>query len=587
MKRLTLLLLVAVSIISCGKKANNSNVKLLLGNLVSTGTIAQNGGVYLVGHRLDDFQSIAVGLKLDGSDNLFTLEKGKWEFAAIGWSGAPGSVGGLTGETRCAYSGVKDLALDNEQIELNLSKTGCDFSLPGTGERFSAAADLEADKMFKRVNFYSCMEIQATPLSGSECFGLNNSSSTSNVGLTKSYEIVLPGEFETGGQRSPLPGLKSSCINLVDGDALRLPTGNGVDSFIHLALVAYPEENCRGNPNVLDFKDSLRVNSTQVNRKSYFSANDPYVSSEIAVYFEHNPNSAVSAQIFGNGQDGNTLSALTVSDYANVSSINGNTISVTSGHGTSINPYDEVMIYISKDNGDCGLGFGQGRFTFNRVASKGTDSFTFFKSVSESFGGSLPNIGDIDCDIQIAKVYNLQNLTLLGTTLPALPFDEVGKIGGILALRVKGSLSFGFDGMYGSSVSASGAGFSTTTSGQVPCSSSLSQCAPFGHGYFDGTAYIPGGGAVYVSARSIITDANTANHYIKSVESAAGAGKGSVLIRMKDANLANDAYVNAEGEPANINVRYCSDANTTLANYFTVNGVVGIANLIQTSSLCY
>lgn len=583
MKKLLLLMTVFTTLIACGKKGNSTNVKLKLSNLVSTGTTSFNGGVYLVGHRLDDFQSIAIGLKLDGTDNFFTLEKGDWEFAAIGWSSTVAGVAntGLSGDVRCGYSGVKKFSFDEEQIELTLSKAGCNFQLPTTGERFSALSDLEADYMFKKVNFYSCMQIPAGGVSGSECYGVNNLNSVINVGLSKSYEIVLPGEMELGGNKSFLPGLKTKCINMATDESVRLPTGNGFDSFINLALVSYPEENCVGNPSISDFRSGLRVNSTMPDKKSFFMASDTFDSSRVALYFEHNPNSANNAQVFGNGQDGSSvITTIDANYFANILSLSSNSVTVTSGHGTNILPNDEVMLYITEDDGTCGSGFGQGRFVFNRIASKSGDTFTFFKSINEVFG-TTPNISSSACSVQMLKVFNYKGISLSGSTpIVAAAYDETNKIGGVIAIRVRDNLQMNFDGN-GATIDSYAKGF-YTISGQSKCSSTLSQCAPFG----DGNGTFAGGGAIYLSARSIITDNGSGLHFIKADEGGTGATKGSARVRLNYASIGTNDSIFVNGNPSFSDIRYCNDSSSSLSLRTAVDGTAG-DGLIQTPSLCY
>ncbi|MDD0853777.1 hypothetical protein HBN50_11760 [Halobacteriovorax sp. GB3] len=560
---------------------------LLVSGIKTTGPSSHvQGGIYLLGRRIDDFQDIAVGLKLDGTDYILELEKGTWEFAAVGWEG--GETGNLTGRARCAYTGFVNLLSDNETVSINLSTSKC-AEVISTNERFSNSSDISpAGLGFKTVNFYSCLDLSSpTSLSSSDCAGYAHNGQ--NLGLTRSYIISYGGNLRTGSSNQSLPGISSRCIDIESNSALRIPTGFNGDAFIEPFLTAFSEPNCQGSGVGYFFKDGLRVNSTTVNKRSYFLASDYINTSDISVFFEHNElTSSIQAPLYGNGILGNLVTSLTLdSSYSLPVSgvLASNSFAYTTSFGSQINNYDEVMIHVSVDDGTCGSGYGSGRYEFARVKSKSASSITFFKSLTSLFGtSSLPSPGT-GCRIQVVKVLNYDNITLNdSSSIKPMAFSEADKHGGILALRVRNILSLQ-EGTTSAHLSANQYGMTSTYSkAQCPANT---KCAPLGNG--DGTN--KGGGFISLFARNLQAQEVSASTSNTAIDAGGLSGTENGHIHYVVRNITTSGtlglkiHLDAGATNGLIFGRYCQ--LTEINGGLTVDPGAGSQNIQQVSDICF
>lgn len=247
-KVLTLILLTFI-VTSCGDKKAVSSVKLkLFQSNVVTGTtpIPIEGGVLLMGKSEDGLNSFRTGVVDLSKEISLTLVKGRWEFAAVSWSGGNGA---LTGDNRCAYTGFVDLKDSEVSVSFNLSTSRCASTF--NGRQFSSPDYSLATGKF--LDFIPVM-----------CF--DNSANTSNeqcksyMQLTNivSYRIIYNSELKGQVAGVVLP-LSSQCLPLTTAPRARIPvTDTGTDSPFGVRIVFYSDSSCGVPVFAGDFHDGIK-----------------------------------------------------------------------------------------------------------------------------------------------------------------------------------------------------------------------------------------------------------------------------------------------------------------------------------------
>jgi hypothetical protein len=86
MKKIALLIIFTVLFASCARKEKKTKVTLSLSSGALVNGVAQEGGLIVMGkHRSFDQSFHLDGNASDGM--VIELEKGEWDFYAIGWQG--------------------------------------------------------------------------------------------------------------------------------------------------------------------------------------------------------------------------------------------------------------------------------------------------------------------------------------------------------------------------------------------------------------------------------------------------------------------------------------------------------------------
>lgn len=175
---------------SCGQKGSttNANVTIVAGGF--TGAIpGQTGGTMLLGYS----PSLGASFSKVFDGTPMELDNGRWDFAAISWSGnGAGDI--LQGQVRCAISRGNNLTGGEANVALSLSTANCADPLFGAKNTKNAGGEP--------------LPLIPTVCAGPE--GLRESDPTACKNSTPlSYRVIFPGK-DLGG--SPRPGLVSTCV---------------------------------------------------------------------------------------------------------------------------------------------------------------------------------------------------------------------------------------------------------------------------------------------------------------------------------------------------------------------------------------
>ncbi len=597
-------ILTLIFLFSCsGQKSSPVSVKLNLSALLASGSISLNGGVLIVGHTLDDSESFTTAINTGSQDLVIDLKKGRWEFAAIGWNGTMP----LTGEVRCAYSGVRDISTDSLNVDFNLSRSNCkSISTFNNVIEFSPNAYLELDAVsdlnqFKRIQVKSCLTVGSA-----DCATVGGS--YMDNGLTKSFRFVIPGNKRSFGSNSLLPSLVSACyqVDSLNSTYPRLPVGTGGDDFIEYNLQAFTSTDCSGDLlNYPFFERSAFMGLNGVSIKSSISTD----ANSTIIYIEHNPTTfneynSSSKAYFGFAKDGDLATfnngsyhEIPISNYGKIKSISypsATTITI-SGIGKTFQPYDEIFWYVNNETTTQGCGldsdpkkrFTSGMFGLalvKSVTNNGTDTFLELEKGITTYRYEDNSIGVLEtptdaylntmCSIQVAKVFQYNNVIFPNIPNAFIkPSAFVSGIGGIVMFKVKNEINVtNIDQV----ITASGKGFdSAITIHTEDCVTQKKRCLKMGLG----SSGLNGGGIIAIQANNLRYSHNAdGTFYIKSNgdESATGENPKGGHVNTYINNImaaTNMLTINTSaketGTGATMNgayyVNYCNkDANTNL-----------------------
>jgi hypothetical protein len=550
--KISVILIILLSLLmSCGSKTQSSRAKITFasGNSsVLASGVQMNGGIIVVGHRVDDTENINIGLLNANDEKILEIKKGVWEFAAIGWEGGNGV---FTGANRCAYSGIIDINQNDTAITFNLDYDTC-ANIPGHGAIVSnpdfMTSSAAIANQFKNVIVQSCDTLVSN--------GTTSPANCTPPGLTGSFKFVAIGEQKGTGGKFPLPSLETSCIATTSGSAttsLKLPVGNVIgakkENILQLKLLAFQTADCSDTPIVYSYNDSMYAGINQTNMKS--SVETAAVNSYFKLYIEHNP-TTVSSNIgynpFGYGKDGDittsTSIAQPVGDFGAISSIGTTspTVMVSSGTGGGINVNDEIMWFVNSETtaGACGgpNGFEPGMFGFAQVVAKTIGTFTTFtlnRAINDyELNGNPPTkvmlplpTSYTACLMQIVRVPHYRNIiaNTASISINAYKFGVTPGVGGILPFKVSNAVQIGGSAAF--IVNANGAGATSAT--VFGCSSTAKRCMQMG----GGTPLAPGGGIIMAWINQVNTASSVANAleiHSSGLGSSSSAGGGGGFI---------------------------------------------------------
>lgn len=251
MSKVIILLAISLLVVSCGEKKGTSSVKLkLFQSSITTGT-DMSGGILLMGRSADGLNSFRTSVGSMTESLSLDLAKGRWEFAAVGWSSANGP---MTGENRCAYTEFVDLKETDVNITFNLSQARCltDFN----GNQFSDSNYLTSAGKF--LEFFPI-------LCNVNTAGDPGCMSSSNPTSLMSYRITYRPEAK-GMVTGNFKGLSSNCLVIGSAVRARIPVTSDVNgSPLKVSLSLFKNSTCDGNPELsYDFNNGIANNQLPV-----------------------------------------------------------------------------------------------------------------------------------------------------------------------------------------------------------------------------------------------------------------------------------------------------------------------------------
>lgn len=578
-----LLLLVFLCFIGCAKKSEVIPVKLNLGlsHLLEAGSEFQ-GGVYIRGHSLDDEENLSIALFIDGTtESEVDLKTGSWEFVAVGWTGAGNSsqiAKNMRGQVKCAYV-AHEVNPENAAIELVLGAEDCQNSFGVDGDIFSTAESM-SNGTFNEVVVASCYGIEAANFapSSSDCVQALSGGET-NLGLTKSYQMILPGllKREYGQIVENVPGISSACISISNRSGLKIPSGRntaGGSGIFEVWIKSYTSTDCSGGPVIYSF-DELSRNVDNLNKQSFFDAQSEVDSEVSVVYLQHNEETSTGIDLtFGAGGITKTLSTVEIisqNHYASIAGVDNpvlapRLLNLGLYTGSEIHQFDEVAVYTNLGSGCGDSAYKAGRYRFSRVLSRDASHVQLEKSLKDLFGADkFPDFTHPDCSFQLVKVLSFGTFDLkTGGELSAPVFNGVGAV-----IMMKVAQQFIFNG---GTLNVEDKSYTSDVSGLSACLPvEEKNCAPIGNSGF-------GGGAVVLNAKEFSVVDNTS--LIKMGTSNAG---GAGTIRLTGATKTGAGAIQIDNStPGNIGATVLEVCDLTHIDQF-VGGFAASPNALRQS----
>ena len=481
MKNIITMCLALTLIISCGKKTQStqSKISFLGASAMTGGGSIMGGGIIVVGHRIDESEKFTIALNNANDEQTLDLQKGDWEFAAIGWEGGSGP---FTGTNRCGYSGIINLNSAETAINFTMNYATC-AGIPGHGEVFSPSSfmhlgALAEPNQFMNIALKSCNSLTITGFRPTACNG---------VGLTGSVKVIAVGSQDGSMGSHPLPSLEGSCQTPLDANGslstdLKIPVGNyingKVENLMKTSILAYQSFDCTGTPIEYRFNDSMFVGINQPNLKAAVDFSGP----NTILFLEHNA-TTVSANIgtgpFGFGMDGDTaLVPQVAAEYGRIKGIYSTPeIDIAVGSGIQVN--DEIMWYVNSQSGNVNCGdFLRGMYGFAQVKNINVGAVITLgldhslTSYPLTLGGVAPLLPPVfpACSMQVVRVRQYRNIILTAASnLTVLAFNPANNTGGLFPFKVSNLLDLTGGSL---TISADGAGF-TGASDISDCTAAL------------------------------------------------------------------------------------------------------------------
>ncbi len=626
----TILIILFALISSCGRSGSGKTyTKFQIKASAIQSGIPQGGGILVLGHRLDDSHSFMIGLPDPNVEKIIELEKGPWEFYAIGWAGDTSISGNrqLTGTNRCGYVGVVDMTQNDQDVVFNLNKGNCTLAIPGEAGTVNDPDFFETfdSTLFRRIQVRSCLNLPTT-LTSTSC-----TQGSGEEGLTRSYRIEYKGRTEKFNQFfQDETSLISKCINIPSQNFIRLPVGSATDSFIEPVLFAYQDDNCQGPPITYDFHDGFFSNNNLLNKSFKI---DAFVNSNYsALFIEHNPQTPSAGEHFGPygfGIDGDHVwtgsvpSSITGSPgmtfeearIVNIESTNTSYITLDAGEAANFADFDEILWYVNEDDSNgCGSDFRPGMLHLNRIKSVNTgvtdrielmDPITDYKLLNgttdvltkpanANLSLTIPATGF--CSMQIVRVRNFNHLTLNGVTISPNAYSRTSGTGGILAMKVFNTLD-----LTGAASVVDGSFLGLDGTITVPHSCPTNRfCAYMGDGGFSGGEQ--GGAITMIWARNVDIFQNFS--FISDGDPSGGnpgASAGHVSLSTQSLNLAagntllmqshGGAGTGGDGDEGAVVLEYCggqSSFNGTKTLSLEDGGGTSFSgNIVEKSDFCF
>ncbi|TNF06063.1 MAG: hypothetical protein EP326_00165, partial [Deltaproteobacteria bacterium] len=454
MRTFILLLTFTLLFASCGRKEKKSKVTLRLSSGALVNGVAQTSGLIVMGkHRMFDQSFTLDGNASDGM--VIELEKGEWDFYAIGWEGTPAlQAAGVTrfaGNVRCNFQ-TKLLEAPEEQISFSMNQANCMQKLPMPHDFYPHDPSISAS--IPTITIATCQDIVTlgTPTGGTEC------ASGANYGLGRSFLVKTYfhiGPENGGGQ--PMGHMESHCLNPDVNSNLSLPLGDTLkdDGLPGFHIFSFTEAGCQGQ--FVEYKfNGLYTGPKHPEQSSRLQV----IGGQAYLFVEHNsqtPTDGGGQQnfFFGSGKHGNGTSASLLGNHEErIIGIDntGTVLTVPNTTATYFQPGDEVMWYVNECAGQgCTSGFKPGRFNFAHVKSNnGNNLVTLHGPIHQQthYGPlSLPLNSHLNVAIpttdylsmQLVKVFNFENLDVNGDIYAYDYSQSLGK-GGIKAFRVRNDM---------------------------------------------------------------------------------------------------------------------------------------------------
>lgn len=252
--RLFTLLLLSICLASCGSKKGTVPVKLkILQSGITSGSVTLNGGILIMGKSEDGANSFRLGVPSSNNDLSLDLVKGRWEFAAVGWTGGDGI---LTGTNTCAYTGFVDLKDTDATVSFNFTQARCASAF--NGRPFSEHLHSSITGQFLKLFPVPCYKSTVADLNSTNCATSPSGSEIQSNLL--SFKVVYEGEKkgQVVGLAAPLV---SKCFGVFQGQYPYVPmTSTATDSPLGFSLQFFTDNACAGVPVSLSLRNGALLN---------------------------------------------------------------------------------------------------------------------------------------------------------------------------------------------------------------------------------------------------------------------------------------------------------------------------------------
>lgn len=619
--KMVLLITFSLLFFSCARKNKRSTVKLHIANGAIVNGVALDGDLMIMGKSRFTAQSF----ELNGhEDVVLELDKGEWDFFAIGWEGTAGlSDLSFTGQVRCSYH-TQLLEAADETVTLELSNAKCLLNIPAPHNFYPNHPSLVVGNNVPELVISSCMDDISIPATyDSSC-----SSSGTNEGLGKSFMIKK--FYSIGpenGPQQPLGMEESVCITPDNNTTMRLPLGdpNSMDGLPSWNIYSFTEPNCLGD--VIEYKFDKGL----VNGPEHPDQNSTVKISGGLAYLllEHNPqtvsdNGQQLNFFWGTGADGSIGAVAQPNDYYKISdfSLDGRTIT-TATTPSMIYPGDEIIWYVNDVGSVVNCGFTTeklkpGMYGWGRVVSTAAMSVTLEKPFNERpdspTNWEIPSAtaltgdtaGSSYCSMQIIRVPNYENFlhdysTPINTITGPMAYNHVGGVGGIFIIKVRDTFTID-QSTTSVMVKAFGKGMvNRATPDYSHCGPGGPPCLRMGG---SATTADGGGGAIAIFAKNFAVKDDGIGGMDITIRSNGGTinavdglarDAGDILIRTENFNFLSDfdfslrigADAQNGGQPAMVRMEYCNIIGTgTLPTTAAASGTTGAYDIQSNPPYC-
>ncbi len=255
--RLFTLLLLSACLASCGSKKGTVPVKIkILQSGITNGSVTLAGGILIMGKSEDSANSFRLGVPSSNTDLTLDLVKGRWEFAAVGWTGGDGI---LSGTNTCAYTGFIDLKDTDATVNFNFTQARC--ATPFNGRPFSEHLNGSVAGQFLKLFPVPCYKSTVADLNSTNCSTSPSGSEIQSNLL--SFKVVYDGEKkgQVVGLASPLI---SKCFGVFQGQYPYVPmTSTATDSPLGFSLQFFTDSACAGVPVSISLRNGALLNDLQ------------------------------------------------------------------------------------------------------------------------------------------------------------------------------------------------------------------------------------------------------------------------------------------------------------------------------------
>ncbi|HLE12561.1 MAG: hypothetical protein A2504_03760 [Bdellovibrionales bacterium RIFOXYD12_FULL_39_22] len=226
------------------------NLQNLLGNRTRGGTIAQNGGVMIVGYSIEKAQTFSLALTNDTEESSAVLDNGSWIFAAMGW--ADGNIDNrMNGVARCSTEVPMMLTGANTIVSLTINTTNCKSSRFGGTEFIDSTTG-----SFKPLKVVACAAngVTETVTAWGECSALSEDYLSFKV-MMPTMDLFYEGDMDQYVNEWPPfihRDFTSQCYSFDAASKMaitdvRIPMGTSIDTLnFYPMILPFKTTDCDG-----------------------------------------------------------------------------------------------------------------------------------------------------------------------------------------------------------------------------------------------------------------------------------------------------------------------------------------------------